>query len=241
MQQILIDDIAIDVVRKDIRHMHLCVYAPEGKVRISAPLRLDDARVREFAVSKLAWIKKHQQKQRARAREPARHYINGEQHFFLGRCFLLNVIENSFPSRVVQKDSTLDVHVNGTATREKTRAVLEAWYRQRLKEMVPEYVKKWEERLGVKAKHFGIKKMKTRWGTCSTKAGRIWLNLELARRPVEFLDYIVLHEVLHLRIRNHNEKFKAYLDNLMPQWRFFRKELNQSPLRPAFVNYGRLE
>jgi predicted metal-dependent hydrolase len=231
MPQILLDDIDIDVVRKNIRHMHLCVLPPEGKVRITAPLRIHDAMIRDFALSRLNWIKKHRIQQRARKREPARGYINHEGHFYLGKCFSLSVIENSFPSRVELRDTAIEVHVNGTADRERTRAVLEAWYRQRLKEMVPEYIKKWEERLGVKVKEFGIRKMKTRWGTCSIKAGRIWLNLELARRPVEFLDYLVLHEVLHLRVRNHDRVFKAFMDRLMPQWRFYKEELNRSLLQ----------
>jgi predicted metal-dependent hydrolase len=231
MQQMVLGDIEIDVVRKCIRNMHLCVFGPEGKVRITAPLRIDDAGIREFAVAKLNWIKKHQQKQRERIREPVREYISGESHFFLGSRFILNVIENSRPGRVVMNDAVLEVHVNGTSEREKTRAVLEAWYKQRLKEMVPEYIAKWESRLDVKVKACGIRSMKTRWGTCSIKPRKIWLNLELARRPAEFLDYIVLHEVLHLRIRSHNREFKACLDRLMPQWRFYRQELNRSPLQ----------
>jgi len=237
MQQLKLGDIDIDVVRKDIRHMHLCVYPPTGQVRISAPLRLKDNIVRVFAISKLNWIKKHQQRQRAQEREPAREYIDRESHYYMGRRYLLRVIEHSGPSRVVMEHDILEVHVNGTAIRERTRDVLEAWYRRCLKEMVPEYIKKWEECLNVKVKCFGVKKMKTRWGTCNTRAGRIWINLELARKPVDFLDYIVLHELIHLRERKHNEIFNAYMDKFLPKWRYYKAELNRSPLRQENWSY----
>jgi predicted metal-dependent hydrolase len=231
MQQIKLGDTTVEVVHKDIKHMNLSVYPPTGHVRISAPRRLSDDIVRVFAISKLNWIKKHQQRQRTQAREPAREYIDRESHYYLGKRYLLKVLENSGPSTVVPKHSILEVHVNGTATRDRTKDVLEAWYRRRLKEIVPEHIKKWEERLRVNVKFFGIKKMKTRWGTCNAKAGRIWINLELAKKPVDFLDYIVLHEAIHLLERKHNETFTAYMDKFLPKWRFYKEELNRSPLR----------
>lgn len=237
MQQIKLGDTTVEVVHKDIKHMTLSVYPPTGRVRISAPRKLTDDIVRVFAISKLNWIKKHQQRQRSQEREPPREYIDRESHYYLGRRYLLKVIENSVPNRVVLKHSVLEIHVNGKVTAERTRNILETWYRKRLKEIVPEYIQKWERLTGVKVKDVGVKKMKTKWGTCSQKAGRIWLNFELAKKPVSYLEYIILHEMVHLRERKHNEIFAAYMDKFLPKWRFYKEELNRSPLRQENWSY----
>jgi predicted metal-dependent hydrolase len=237
MQQIKLGDIDIDVVHKDIKNLHLSVYPPSGKVRISAPLRMDLDTIRVFAVSKLGWIKKQQAKLREQEREAPREYLNRESHYYLGKRYLLKVIEHHAPPKVVLKHHTLVLYLRENTSAERSKAVLENWYRQKLKELIPPFIKKWEKIIGVEVKEFGIKKMKTKWGTCNREAGRIWLNLELAKKPLHCLEYIIVHEMVHLLERKHNEIFIAYMDKFLPQWRFYREELNKSPLRHENWSY----
>lgn len=237
MQKIMLGDICIDVVHKDIKNLHLSVYPPSGRVRISAPLRMDTATIRVFTVSKLGWIRKQQAKLREQEREAPREYINRESHYYLGKRFLLKVIEHNALPKVVLKHNTIELYVRKNASLDKNKAVLENWYRQRLKEMIPEYVNKWEKLMKVKVEEFAIKKMKTKWGTCTRKAGRVWLNLELAKKPLHCIEYIIVHEMVHLLERKHNEVFISYMDKFLPKWRFYKEELNRSPLRHENWSY----
>lgn len=237
MQQIMLGDICIDVVHKDIKNVHLSVYPPSGRVHISAPLRLDIDTIRVFAVSKFGWIKKQQAKLRDQERETPREYINRESHYYLGKRYLLIVIEHNASPKVVLKHTTIELYVRENTSAEKRKDVLENWYRQRLKEIVPEYITKWEEIMKVKVQEFAIKKMKTKWGTCSREAGRIWLNLELAKKPLHCIEYIIVHEMVHLLEKKHNEVFIAYMDKILPKWKFYKKELNRSPLRHENWSY----
>lgn len=237
MQRIILDDIPIDVVQKDIKNVHLSVHPPSGRVRISAPLRMDTETIRVFAVSKLGWIKKQQAKMREQERETPREYINRESHYYLGKRYLLKVIEHNAPPKVVLKHSTIELYVRENASLDKKRAVLENWYRQRLKEIVPGYIAKWEKIMKVNVEEFGIKKMKTRWGTCNPAAKRIWLNLELAKKPAYCIEYIIVHEMTHLLENKHNETFIAYMDKFLPKWRFYKEELNKRPLRQENWRY----
>lgn len=237
MQKIMLGDICIDVVHKDIKNLHLSVYPPSGRVRISAPLRMDTDTIRVFTVSKLGWIRKQQAKLREQERETPREYINRESHYYLGKRFLLKVIEHNALPKVVLKHNTIELYVRENTSLDKNKAVLENWYRQRLKEMVPEYINKWEKLMKVKVEEVAIKKMKTKWGTCTRKAGRIWLNLELAKKPLHCIEYIIVHEMVHLLERKHNEVFISYMDKLLPKWRFYKEELNRSPLRHENWSY----
>lgn len=230
-QQIKLGEICIEVVHKAIKNIYLSVYPPIGKVRISAPLRMDLDTIRVFAVSKLGWIKKQQAKLREQEREAPREYSNRESHYYLGKRYLLKVIENNASPKVILNHDTIELYVRGNTSPEKSRVILENWYRQRLKDLIPDYITKWEELIKVKVKEFGIKKMKTRWGTCNRKAGRIWLNLELVKKPPHFLEYIVVHEMVHLLERKHNEIFMSYMNKFLPKWRFYKEELNKHPLR----------
>ncbi|TVL98577.1 MAG: metal-dependent hydrolase [Candidatus Brocadia sp. WS118] len=237
MQQIKLGDINIDVVHKDIKNLHLSVYPPSGKVRISAPLRMDLDTIRVFAISKLGWIKKQQAKLREQEREAPREYLNRESHYYLGKRYLLKIIEHHAPPKVVLKHNTLELYLRENTSAEKSKAVLENWYRQKLKELIPQYINKWEKTINVEVKEFGIKKMKTKWGACNREAGRIWLNLELAKKPRHCLEYIIVHEMVHLLERKHNEIFIAYMDKFLPQWRSYKEELNKSPLRHENWSY----
>lgn len=231
MEQIKFEDIVIDVEQKDIKNIHLSVYPPSGAVRIAAPLKLDMDTIRVYALSKLSWIKKQQEKFRSQVREAPREYLNRESHFFKGKRYLLKVVETEAPPRIELKHKTMVLHVRPDTSLEKRQIIIDEWYRSQLKILIPPLIDKWENTLNVKVNEFGIKRMKTKWGTCNTEAGRIWINLELAKKPLECLEYIVVHEMVHLLERNHNSIFITYMDKFLPKWKFYRDELNQLPVR----------
>ena len=181
-QQIKLGNICLDVVQKDIKNIHLSVYPPTGRVRIAAPLRMDLDAVRVFAISKLGWIRKHQDKFRNQSREAPREYITGESHYYLGRRYLLKVIEHNAPPKVVLKHETIEMYIRPDTDLEKRGKILDEWYRRRLKEIAPGMIAKYEKAMKVKVDEFGIRKMKTKWGSCNIEAKRIWLNLELAKK-----------------------------------------------------------
>jgi predicted metal-dependent hydrolase len=229
-------DISLEVIQKDIKNVHLSVYPPYGRVRISTPLRMNLDLIRVFTISKLSWIRKQQAKLLGQKRETARDYVSRESHFFLGKRYLLKVTEQDSVAKVILKHDSIELYVRPGATREHRQDIFEAWYRQQLKELIPKYIAKYEKKMSVKVMDFGIKKMKTRWGTCNTKEKRIWLNLELAKKPSECIEYIVVHEMVHLLERSHNKKFIAYMDKFFPKWKLYRTELNRSIL--GHVDWG---
>lgn len=237
MQQIMLGDICIDVVHKDIKNVHLSVYPPAGKVKISAPLRMDMDTIRVFTISKLSWIKKQQSKILSQERETPREYIARESHYYLGKRHLLKIIEHDASPKVEIKHETIEIYIRPNTGLEKRKEILDEWYRQRLKEIIPGIISQYEDKLKVNVAEFAVKKMKTRWGTCSIRAKRIWLNLELAKKPKECIEYVVVHEMVHLLERHHNERFIAYMDKFLPKWRFYKEELNRSPLRHENWSY----
>ena len=237
MQQIIIDDICVDVAHKEIKNMYLSVYPPTGKVRIAAPLRMDLDTVRVFAISKLRWIKKQQGKFLSQGREAPREYITRESHYYLGKRYLLKVIEHNASPKVVIKHETMEMYIRPNTGIVKRLEIVDEWYRQRVKEIVPGLIAQYEKAMKVNVAEFGIKKMKTRWGTCSIQAKRIWLNLELAKKPKECFEYVIVHEMVHLLERHHSERFIAYMDKYLPKWRFYKEELNRSPLRHENWSY----
>ncbi len=227
MTNLLINDIEIEVIKKDIKNIHLSVHPPAGRVRLSVPTPMDDEAIRLFVISKLSWIKKKQEAFAGRKRQFPREYLSGESHYFMGDRYLLNVIEVNEKQRVVLKDNKyIDLYVRPNHTREKRVKILNEWYRQELKSIIPGYIEKWERIMGVKVNEFGIKLMKTRWGTCNVKDKRIWINLELAKKNSRYLEYIIVHEMAHLLERKHNDRFKAYMNKFLPNWRGIKKELN---------------
>lgn len=229
--------ITVAVVKKDIKNIHLSVYPPTGQVRISAPTRMDLDTIRVFALSKLSWIKKQQSKLRSQEREAPREFLNRESHYLNGKRYLLKVIVHDAAARVELKHSKIEMYVRPQTNREKMKSILDEWYRQQLKASLPALIAKWEKKMNVQVNEFGVKRMKTKWGTCNREAERIWLNLELAKKPKECLEYIVVHEMVHLIERNHNERFISLMNKFMPKWRFYKEELNRSPLRHENWSY----
>lgn len=230
MQQIQIGNLTVEVKKKNIRNIHLRVIAPTGSVRISAPARMDLDIIRNFVVSKLGWIKKHQARLKQQVREVPREFVSGESHTYLGKQYLLNVIEHNGPTKVFLKQETVEMHVRPNTGVKKRKDLFDKWYRQRLKELIPGLIDKYEATMKVKVSEFGVKKMKTRWGSCNVKVKRIWLNLELAKKSKECIEYIVVHEMTHLLERRHNERFTAFMDTFLPSWRSVQEELTKRPL-----------
>jgi predicted metal-dependent hydrolase len=221
----------VQIVRKDIKNLHLGVYPPSGRVRVAAPLRLGDEAIRLAVVSRLGWIRRQQKSFAEQERQSQREMVGGESHYCQGRRYRLVVVEHTGPAAVrFRNNSTLELRVRPGTDRKHREAVLNRWYRQWLREQLPILIAKWEPKIGVSAAEWGIKRMKTRWGTCNPDAGRIWLNLELAKKPPSCLEYILVHEMVHLLERHHSERFRELMDRLMPQWRMHRQELNRAPL-----------
>jgi predicted metal-dependent hydrolase len=212
--------------------MHLAVYPPDGRVRVAVPLRIDDEAVHLAVTSRLPWIHKHQRKFAGQERQSAREYVSRESHYFKGRRYLLNVIEHEGRPKVILTGKPgIDLYVPKGSSQAKRGKILQEWYRQELKTQIPPLIEKWEKIMNVSVADWGVKKMKTRWGTCNVRVRRIWVNLEIAKKPVQCLDYIVVHEMTHLLERRHNGNFVALMDKFLPNWKSLRQSLNSYPLR----------
>ena len=229
---------SIEVVRKDIKNLHVGVYPPNGRVRVAAPLRLDDEALRMAVISRLGWIRQKQSEFERQDRQSQREFVTGESHFFEGRRYLLDVVEDERPPLVcLLNRKTIALRIQPGTSRDSREEILYRWYRQQLRNRLPALVKKWEPRVGQQVSEVRIKKMKTRWGTCNSDASRIWLNLELIKKPPSCLEYIMVHEMAHLVEGSHNSRFHDFMDSLMPQWSVCRDQLNQSPLAHADWRY----
>jgi predicted metal-dependent hydrolase len=226
-----VSGIAVRVVRKNIKNLHLAVYPPSGRVRVAAPYHLDDEAVRLAVVSRLAWIRRKQEAFAAQQRQSAREIVTGESHYVQGRRYRLDVVATEGrPSVTLRDASTLELRTRPGASAATREQLLQRWYRRLLRPQVEELIAKWEAILGVHVSEWGIKRMKTRWGTCNDSARRIWINLELAKKSPSCLEYIVVHELVHLIERRHNDRFRDLMDRHLPQWRMYRDELNRAPL-----------
>jgi predicted metal-dependent hydrolase len=233
-----VSGLRVRVVRKDIKNLHLGVYPPNGRVRVAAPLRVSDEAVRLAVIGKLGWIRKQQARFAAQPRQGAREMVSGESHYYLGRRYRLRVVEGDGPGRVVIRNrATLELRARAGSDAQERERILQRWHRERLRELVPPLLAKWAPVVGVQPAAWGIKKMKTRWGSCNPAAGRIWLNLELAKKPPQCLEYIIVHELTHLVERRHDDRFVARMDRQMPQWRQVRDELNREPLPHEMWDY----
>lgn len=237
MHKIDIGNIVADVVLKDIKNIHLSVFPPSGSVRISAPSRMDLDTIRIFAISKLSWIKKQQAKIQQQERESQRDFTSRESHYYLGKRYLLNVIVADSKASVNIKHDLIVLTIRPNSNLEQKQVLLQEWYRDQLKVIVSKLIEKWSPIIRITVKEFGIKRMKTKWGTCNHDAQRIWLNLELAKKPLECIEYIVVHEMVHLLERNHNAYFIANMDKFIPQWQHIKSELNRLPLSHAEWKY----
>lgn len=230
IEQIQIANITIDVLRKDIKNMHLAVYPPYGKVKVAVPGKTDLEVIRLFAISKYNWLKKNINSFQEQEREAEKKYINGETHYFLGRRYLLELQYGSNKHEVSLQGKKMILHVRkGTSIRNRKFAVQE-WYRNELKKVLLKMLPKWESKIGVKTNATNIKRMRTKWGSCNTQTKSILLNLELAKKPIKCFEYILVHELIHLLERNHNNQFIAYMHEFMPTWQSHRDELNNLPV-----------
>lgn len=227
MDSIIIGDIQIDVIQKSIKNLHLSVHPPDGKVRIAAPKMMNEEAIRIFAITKLSWIKKQRAKYHAQERQSEREFVSGESHYFQGARYLLNVISTNKRQRVeIRNNHQIDLYVREDSDVNHREKVMSEWYRSQLKSQIPGLIEKWEKVIGVKVESWGVKLMKTKWGTCNPEAKRIWINLELAKKNPRCLEYIVVHEMIHLLEKHHNDRFFAYMDQFMPNWRDIKGELN---------------
>lgn len=229
--ELLVRDLRVEVVRKAIKNLHLGVYPPNGRVRVAVPLAVSDDAVRLAVIGRLAWIRRQQARFHAQPRHSRREMVSGESHWFMGRRYRLIITEQDGRTAVALRGNAyLELRVPPGTTADVREEVLHRWYRTRLRAMVPPLLAKWQPVLGVEASAVGIRRMKTRWGSCNPDAGRVWLNLELAKKPAVCLEYILVHELAHLLERRHDERFIALMDRHLPSWRLQRDVLNRAPL-----------
>lgn len=228
---IAVNDLAVEVIKKDIKNIHVAVCPPNGRVRVATPLKVEDETVKQIVITKMAWIKKQQKKFDSQERQTKREYVSGESHYFMGNRYRLNVVPTEENPRIeIKRKARIDMYIKPGASVEKREESLDAFYRQALKKQIPQLLAKWEEKTGLKASEIRIKKMKTKWGTCNPKKERIWLNLELAKKPARCIEYVFVHELVHLIEKNHTEKFNAILKQFLPNWLQIKAELNKIPL-----------
>lgn len=233
VNELKIGDVAVDVILKNIKNIHLSVYPPTGRVRISAPLNSNLDTLRIYAISKLPWIKRNQAKLQNQVRETPREYLERESHYVWGKRYLLKIIYIDAPPKIELKHSQLVMYVRPNAQKHQMQAILDAWYREQLRHEVPKLIDKWQKLIGVRVNNFYIQKMKTKWGSCNIQAGNIRLNSELAKKPIECLEYVVMHELTHFIESSHNRMFVNLMNMYMPNWSSHKNLLNELPV----VNY----
>jgi predicted metal-dependent hydrolase len=229
--------ITVDVVQKDIKNVHLSVYPPAGKVRISAPMRMKVETIRVFAASKLGWIKEQQKKITGQDRESPREYIERESHYVWGKRYLMRIIERDSPPQVLLRHNKMILQVRPATGPERRQEILDEWYRGQLRAAVQPLIASWEPMMRVRVERVFVQRMKTKWGSCSRRSASIRLNTDLAKKPPECLEYMVVHEMVHILEPTHNARFMDLMDRLMPNWRFYRQMLNRLPVRHETWDY----
>lgn len=237
LTQIELGDIKVEVVFKDIKNVHLSVYPPNGRVRIAAPSHMNPDTVRVFAISRLGWIRQQQEKILAQERETPREYLNRESHYLWGKRYLLDVVEEDARPEVVLLHGKMVLRVRPGTDESRRQEIVEEWYRAQLRQAVTPMLAKWEPLIGVKVERLFVQRMKTRWGSCTPKFGRIRLNTDLAKKPHECLEYILVHEMVHLLEPTHNARFALLMDGFVPRWQFYRDALNRLPVRHEHWDY----
>lgn len=231
-------ELTIDIVRKNIKNMHLAVYPPTGRIRIAVPLSVSDESAKLFAISKISWIRKHQRNFLAQDRQPARQYKERESHYVFGKRYLLRIREHQEMPKVILKTKTyLDLYIKPNTTTDQRLSIINEWYRAELKSAAIPLIEKWQAKIGVSLNGWQVRQMKTRWGSCNIEKKTILLNLELAKKPLHCLEYIIVHELIHLLERHHNDRFLALINHYMPQWKFNKEELNRFPVSHGEWSY----
>ncbi len=228
--KLVVNGIEVSVIKKSIKNMHLYVKPPEGRVEVSAPIHLSDESIELFVRTKIGWIRRQQEKFEKQPRQTEREYVSGEAFYVWGRQYYLLVnYSNKGNSLILDGDKAILTVREGSTVEQRERYINE-WYRGMLKAEVEQLLPKWSEITGLCPDSWQTKNMTTRWGTCNVKTKKIWLNLQLAKKPIDCLEYVILHELAHLKVKNHNEQFVAIMDQYMPYWREIRKKLNDQIL-----------
>jgi len=229
-ETIHIGEITVALTRKDVKHVHLSVHPPSGRVTLVAPegTRLEVARA--YAVSKLRWIRDQQAKLREQARETPRQFVERESHTLWGRRYLMTVLHREAKPCITLDHKRITLTVRPGSDAGRRAAVIHEWHKSLLHEVVPTLIKKWESKLEVKVAGYYLQRMKTKWGSCNHKAGHIRLNTELVKKPKDLLEYVIAHEMMHLLEPTHSDRFTAILEEHYPNWREARAELNELPL-----------
>jgi predicted metal-dependent hydrolase len=235
-EQIVLGDISIALTRKQVKHVHLSVHPPNGRVTMVVPMGTRLAAARAYAISKLRWIKGQRLQLLAQPRETAREFVTRESHFLWGRRYLLAVREAEERPSVVAKIRRLVLTVRPGASRAKRAEVMHEWHKQLLHEAVVPLLAKWQAKLGVKASAYFLQRMKTKWGACNHRDRNIRLNTELVKKPKDLLEYVIVHELVHLIEPKHSDRFMALMDRHYPHWREARSELNSLPLSATAWN-----
>lgn len=230
MIRLVLGSISVDVVLKDIKNVHLSVHPPNGRVSISAPLRMKPENIRLYAISKLPWIKAQQKQLSDQKRETPREYLDRESHYVWGKRYLVKIVEHDGPPIVLLKHRMLTIRVRPNTNRTRRAQLLDAWYRQQVKQEAEKLIEKWRPILKVKVERCYVQKMKTRWGSCNTEARTIRINTELGKKKRQCLEYVVVHELVHLLERSHNDRFRWFMDKFYPKWVHVRADLNCTPL-----------
>jgi predicted metal-dependent hydrolase len=222
-----VKDIDVMVYKKSIKNLHLNVLSPDGKVRVSAPLTVSDETIKLLIIKKYSWIKKHIKSFRRQERQTKREYISGESHYFKGKRYILKVEPAKKPKIEIKNKLYIYLYAPSHYTLEKREKYYKKWLRNELKKELEILVPKWGEIIGLKANEVRIKKMKTKWGSCNPMAKRIWINLELIKKPTKLLEYVVVHELIHLLERKHNKRFNRLMTEYLPQWKTYKRQLNE--------------
>ncbi|MCY3675092.1 MAG: SprT family zinc-dependent metalloprotease [Paracoccaceae bacterium] len=228
---ISVNQIPVKVIRKKIKNLHLAVYPPDGWVRVAVPESTDDEAVRLAVISNFSWIKRQIKSFEDQPRQSEREFITGESHFYLGNRYLLDIVHTEKrPFIEIRNKKTMVLNIKADSRLHERKKLLFDWYRQEMKRILPGIINKWEIKSGLQVNSYRIKKMKTKWGSCNPGHKRIWLNLELIKKPINCLEYVVVHEMVHFLEHTHNDQFVSHMDRIMPQWRAIRDNLNRTPL-----------
>lgn len=230
MEQITISEIEMSIEKKKIKNMYIRVLPPDGFVQITSPETASDDTIRMFAISRISWIKKQKQKFSEQARQTKRQYVSGESYYVWGRRYRLEVRYSNVRNNIGLQGNTLVLQVRKESTADQRENALNEWYRKQLKEAVPDVLKKCEKITGVYASEWYVKSMRTKWGTCNPDKKRIWLNLQLAKKTPECLEYVIIHELVHFLERNHNDAFRDHMNKFYPDWRTIKENLNRQVL-----------
>ncbi|MGW5662855.1 M48 family metallopeptidase [Streptomyces sp. NPDC003758] len=222
--------IGVDVTYKDIKNLHIGVYPPLGRVRVAAPHQLNDEQVRLAVIQRLPWIKEQREQLRSAVRQSTREMVTGESHYVWGVRHRMKVIERPGRAHIELDGERLLLYVPAGTSTTRRRELLDHWYREQIRHVVPGLIAKWEPILKVSVPRWSIKRMKTKWGSCNRETGHIWFNVELAKKPPACLEYIVVHEMAHYLERHHNDRFTKLMERFMPNWRSLREQLNNAPL-----------